>query len=102
MLGVKCVQLNTAQTFAESIYEEAALFGSGADKCLRFWFFTSDGEHSEGIATDVSDIHPDGIGVEAHMIYWSDDGDRFFWAVESRNKRGWKRLVEHQYLPTKT
>jgi hypothetical protein len=54
--------------------------------------------------TDVRDIHPEAIGFVAQMsagiarmVYWTDDADGFYWAVESKVKRGWNRFVEHHY-----
>ena len=52
----------------------------------------------------MTGIHPDAIGFEAQMpagparmAYWPDAVEGFRWAVESKNKRGWKRFVEHHY-----
>jgi len=87
-------------------YEELALIGVGKDNVLSFWSFTSDGRRSEGIITDVTDVHPEAIGFEAQMpagiarmIYWPDAETGFHWAVESKNKKGWRRFTEHHYRP---
>jgi len=87
-------------------YEEVALFGAGDGGAVAFWSFTSDGKHSQGIVADVTDIHPEAIGFEAHMpaglarmVYWPAEDGGFFFAVESKNKKGWKRFVKHHYKP---
>jgi hypothetical protein len=84
-------------------YEEIALFGPG-ENGVAFWSFTSDGKRSQGAATDVTDIHPEAVGFEAQMpaglarmAYWPDGAGGFFFAVESKNKKGWKRFVQHHY-----
>ncbi len=66
--------------------------------------FTSDGKRSEGTLADVTDVHPEAVGFEAQMpaglarmVYWPDEAGGFRWAVESKNKRGWKRFTEHHY-----
>jgi hypothetical protein len=99
------VLLNAKWEFGKKCYEEIALYGAGADGQLSFWSFTSDGKQSEGKIADVSDIHPQAVGFEAEMpaglarmIYWPDESDGFFWAVEAKNKKGWKRFTEHHYL----
>ena len=33
----------------------------------------------------------------ARMADWPDEEDGFYWAVESRNKKGWKRFTQHHY-----
>jgi hypothetical protein len=86
------------------IYEEEALIGAGDDGKVGFWSFTSDGKRSQGTVADVSDLHPEAVGFEAHMpaglarmAYWPDEGGGFVFVVESRNAKGWKRFVEHHY-----
>jgi len=44
--------------------------------------------------TDVSDIHPQAVGFEAHMpsglarmAYWLDEDEGFHWAVQSKTKK---------------
>src|SRR5262249_19516510 len=71
-----------------------------------FWSFTSDGKRSQGTVADVTDVHAEAIGFEAEMpaglarmVYWPDDDGGFFWVVESKNKKGWRRFVEHNYKP---
>jgi hypothetical protein len=73
------------------VYEEVALIGVGDEGKVSFWSFTSDGKHSHGTVSDVTDIHPEAVGFEAQMpagfarmAYWPDGGGGFFWAVESR------------------
>ena len=106
VLAGKYVQLRVVWTFPGSVYEELALIGVDAkDKQVRFWSFTSDGKHSEGVLADVSDLHPQAVGFEAQMdaglarqAYWpADEAAGFVWVVESRTKKGWKRFVEHRY-----
>ena len=87
-------------------YEEQALFGSGKDKSLCFWSFQSDGKNAQGEVYDGSDIHELAICFAAQMdagfarqVYWPHEKEGFCWAVESKNKKGWKRFVEHHYLP---
>jgi hypothetical protein len=87
-------------------YEEIALIGAGEKNIVSFWSFTSDGKRSQGIVADVTDLHKEAIGFEAQMpaglarmAYWPDDDKGFFWAVESKTVKGWKRFVEHHYHP---
>ena len=86
------------------VYEELAVIGVGDDGVICFWSFTSDGKRSTGRMADVTDIHPKAIGFEAdmpaglaRMAYWPAPGSGFFWAAESRTKKGWNRFVEHHY-----
>jgi hypothetical protein len=85
-------------------YEELALIGVGDERKVWFWSFTSDGKRSQGTVADVTDLHKNAIGFEAQMpaglarmAYWPDDLDGFFWAVESKTAKGWRRFVEHHY-----
>jgi hypothetical protein len=85
-------------------YQEFALFGAGDGGGVAFWSFTSDGKRSQGTAADVTDLHPEAIGFEAQMpaglarmAYWPDDEAGFFFAVESKTKKGWKRFLLHHY-----
>ena len=87
-------------------YEEVALFGKGRDGTLAFWSFTSDGKQSQGRPTDGSDIHPQAIAFEADMpagtarfVYGPAEDEGFYFAVESRTKKGWNRFLRHHYLP---
>jgi hypothetical protein len=89
-----------------SAYEEIALFGAGEGGRIAFWSFTSDGKRSQGASADVTDLHPEAVGFEAQMpagrarmAYWPDGEGGFFFAVESKNKKAWKRLLEHHYQP---
>ena len=105
VLNGKYVQLDADWLIAEKNYryQERCLFGPRPDKTLAFWSFTSDGKHSEGWLSAAPDIHPQALCFEADMdagrarqIYWPGI-EGFFWAVESKNKKGWKRFVEHHY-----
>lgn len=103
ILGEKYIQLSAKWEFEEKVYEETAIIGIN-DGVISFWSFTSDGKKSYGQIADGSDIHPSAICFEAQMpsgiarmIYWPDDEEGFFWAVESKNKKGWHRFIQHQY-----
>jgi hypothetical protein len=105
LLG-KYIQLEAKWEYSRGTYDEMALIGVNRDKEVCFWSFTSDGKQSQGKLADVSDIHPDAIGFEAHMpaglsrmAYWPDEGEGFHWVVESKSNKGWNRFVEHHYLP---
>jgi hypothetical protein len=85
-------------------YQELALIGVGDEGKVCFWSFTSDGKRSQGTVADVTDLHKDAIGFEAQMpaglarmAYWPDEGDGFFWVVESKTAKGWRRFTEHHY-----
>jgi hypothetical protein len=87
-------------------YEEIALFGAAEDGQLAFWSFTSDGKRSQGTLADVTDLHAEAVGFEAQMpaglarmAYWPDSDGGCFFVVESKNKKGWKRFLEHHYRP---
>jgi hypothetical protein len=95
-----------AQSLAGKVYQEIALIGVGEGGQVCFWSFTSDGKHSEGTVADVSDLHEEAVGFEAHMpaglarmVYWPADDGGFFWAVESKSKKGWRRFTLHTYRP---
>lgn len=97
------IRITANWEFASKTYEEITLVGTDQNK-ITFWSFTSDGKRSTGEMTDGSEIHPQAICFEAQMpagiarlIYWPDDQDGFFWAVESKNKKGWNRFTEHHY-----
>lgn len=104
ILDGKYIQLAVRWEFDDGEYEELALFGINENGTIGFWSFTSDGKRSEGTLADVTDIHPQAIGFEAQMpaglartAYWPDETSGFRWVVESRNKKGWNRFVEHHY-----
>lgn len=108
ILSGKYIQLTADWETASGSYNELALIGVSPEKEICFWSFTSDGRHSEGRLTDVSDVHPEAVGFEAQMpaglarmIYWPDDISGFLWAVESKSKKGWNRFTKHHYLPVK-
>lgn len=86
------------------VYEEIAIFGARESSGIEFWSFTSDGKRSQGALANVTDLHPEAIGFEAQMpaglarmAYWPDGDGGFFFVVESKNKKGWKRFLEHHY-----
>ena len=100
------MQLTADWEYSSGSYSEIALFGVGPEREVHFWSFTSDKKQSQGILADVSDLHPQAVGFEAHMdaglarqAYWPDDEGGFRWVVESKTKKGWNRFVEHHYLP---
>jgi hypothetical protein len=81
-----------------------ALFGAGHGGPVAFWSFTSDGKRSQRTVADATDLHPEAVGFEAQMpaglarmAYWPDDEGGFFFAVESKTKKGWKRFLLHHY-----
>ena len=86
-------------------YREVALFGKDEGGGLAFWSFTNDGKRSRGKLSDGSDVYPDAVAFEAQMpqglarmIYWpAEDGEGFYFAVESRTKKGWNRFMRHRY-----
>ncbi len=98
------LELRAEWKFPQGSYLETALIGVRADGKVAFWSFTSDGKHSEGELTDASDVHPEALAFvaqmpagTARMVYWPDESGGFRWAVESQNKKGWKRFTEHHY-----
>jgi len=103
VLGGKYIQLTAKWYFTQGVYQELAIYGMKDDK-LSFWSFTSDGKRSEGYIADASDVHPEAICFEANMpaglarmVYWPNNNGGFNWAVEAKNKKGWKRFTEHHY-----
>jgi len=95
---------NAAKTGASYTYDEIALIGSGGEKNVRFWSFTSDGKHTYGVAADASDLHPEAIGFEAtvmgrqaRQVYFPAENGEMIWVVEAKAKKGWNRFVEHRY-----
>jgi hypothetical protein len=107
VLGGKYVQLSADWSLGSGKgYQEKCLFGVDADGTVRFWSFTSDGKQSQGWLSAASDIAPDAICFEADMdmgrarqVYWPGPDGTMLWAVENRNKVGWKRFVDHVYRP---
>lgn len=104
ILGGSYIQLVARWEFAKRAYEELAVFGVDDKGTVTFWSFTSDGKRSFGVLTDATDIHPEAIAFEAQvpagtarMAYWPDEAGGIRWAVEARNKKGWKRFTEHHY-----
>lgn len=103
VLGENYIQLVAKWEFGAKVYEEIAIIGMNEDK-ISFWSFTSDGKKSQGQLADGTDIHPAAICFEAQMpagiarmIYWTDGEQGFYWAVESKNKKGWHRFTQHHY-----
>jgi hypothetical protein len=104
ILSGKYIHLISRWEFGKKIYEEFAVYGIKENK-LSFWSFTSDGKRSEGIIADGKDVHPDAIAFEAQMpaglarmIYWPNEDGSINWAVEAKNKKGWKRFTQHKYI----
>lgn len=107
-LSGKYIQLDANWEYSGGKYDEIAMIGVNREKEICFWSFTSDGKQSDGKLADVTDIHPDAIGFEAHMpsglgrmAYWPDEGNGFHWVVEAMTKKGWNRFITHHYLPVK-
>ena len=104
ILGSKYIQLVARWEFGKKVYEEFAIYGVSKGR-LSFWSFTSDGKKSEGVIADGKEIDPQAIVFEAEMpaglarmIYWPNTGGGFNWAVEAKNKNGWKRFTQHKYV----
>ncbi len=104
VLGGHYIELSVRWQFGKGAYEEHAMIGVNSEGKIAFWSFTSDGKNSSGLLADCSDIHPEAIGFEARMpaglarmAYWPDDDGGYYWAVESKNKKGWRRFTEHHY-----
>lgn len=104
VLGEHYVRLDVKWDFGTKAYVEMAIIGIDEDQ-VSFWSFTSDGKKSYGHLADGTDIHPEAICFEAQMpaglarmIYWPDEANGFFWAVESKNKKGWNRFTLHHYF----
>ncbi len=102
------IQLNADWDYGKSGYKEIAFIGVDAEGKIKFWSFTSDKKQSSGSLADVSDLHSQAIGFEAlmpaglaRMAYWPDEKEGFRWVVESKNKKGWNRFVEHHYKKIK-
>jgi hypothetical protein len=83
-------------------YEEHCLIGVDKDQD-RFWSFTSDGQRSEGVLADATDLNPEAVGFEADMpagrartAYWPEEGG-FHFVVEAKTEPGWSRFVDHSY-----
>lgn len=100
------IQLTAHWKIKSKHYDEIALFGIDADGTLSFWSFTSDGKHSRGQRARANDIPPQAIAFEAdvpagraRMAYFPDDTQGFHWIVEAKTKKGWKRFLDHHYLP---
>ena len=107
ILGGTRIQLTAQWKFEKGMYEELAIIGPDAEGKIAFCSFTSDGKSSTGTLADVTDIHPEAIGFEAQMpaglarmAYWPGEDGGYNWAVESKNKKGWKRFTEHHYKRT--
>jgi len=85
-------------------HEEVALIGRGGERSVSFWSCTSDGKRSQGVVSDVSDSHPEAIGFEAEMdagiarmAYGPDGEGAFYWVVESKTAKGWRRFTNHHH-----
>lgn len=104
ILNGKYIHLIARWEFGKKIYEEFAVYGVKDNK-LSFWSFTSDGKRSESVIADGKDVHPNAIAFEAQMpagiarmIYWPNEDGSINWAVEAKNKKGWKRFTQHRYI----
>jgi hypothetical protein len=107
ILGDTCVQLEAEWRMpGNKFYRELAIYAAGEKGTIVFFSFTSDGKRSQGTLTDGSDVHPEAIAFEARMpagtarmVYWPGDAGAVNWAVEAKNKKGWKRFTHHRYTP---
>jgi hypothetical protein len=102
VLGKNYIQLDASWHFNNQVYTEHAIYGI-KDGEIVFWSFTSDGKNSSGKLADGNDVHAEAICFEAQMpagiarmIYWPSENG-FDWAIESKNKKGWKRFTIHHY-----
>ncbi len=104
--GDKTVQLDARWAMGKGReYREVAFYRVGADGKLGFSSFTNDGKSSVATLSDGRDIHAQAIAFEAKMpagvarvVYWpTEDGKGFHFAVEAKNKKGWKRFFLHTY-----
>lgn len=107
ILGSNYIQLNADWKFGKKIYSEHAIYGIKDGK-VTFWSFTSDGKNSSGVLSVGSDVHSEAICFEAQisagiarMIYWPSEEGGFYWAVESKTKKGWNRFTKHHYRALK-
>jgi hypothetical protein len=110
--GDAWVRLETEWAFGapamkERIYRELAMFGADPDTgVLSFWSYTNDGKRTSGTLVKAADVPPQAVCFEAQMpqglarqIYWPGEDGAMHWAVDAKNKSGWKRFTEHRYLP---
>lgn len=88
---------------SDKAYQEVAFFAP-SEGGVHFWSFTNDGKRSEGDLADVTDLHPEAIGFHAQMpaglarmAYWPREDGGYTMVVEAQTKKGWSRMVEHQY-----
>ena len=107
-LDKKYIKLEVLWKLKSKEYFDHTLIGLNEKKEICFWSFTSDGKNSQGVLTDVSDIHPEAIGFVAEMpagtarqAYWPDEEGGFFWVVESKTKKGWNRFIKQQFKTKK-
>lgn len=106
VLGNAYVCLEARWEVGQTRYEERAMYGLDADKALTFWSFTSDGRQSRGVAVAAPDLPARAIAFQAQMpaglarmAYWPTEDGGVVFVVESKNRKGWKRFVEHLYRP---
>lgn len=101
------VRMNVHWDLGDRSYDEWAIFGADRDGTVGFWSFTSDGKQSRGHLVAADDLPSGGFSFEADMpagrarmlFLPRDHGPGFRFAVESRSAEGWRRFVEHEYLP---
>lgn len=87
-------------------YREICLFGPDSDDVLTYWSYTSDGKKSSGKLAEALDVHRQSVCFEARMeagfarqVFWPADSGGMHWIVESRTKKGWRRIADHHYRP---
>lgn len=105
-LGGKFIELRAQWRLPDKEYEELALFGTGCERTLAFWSFTSDGARSSGKLAVPPTTNPRAVCFEAdmprgraRMLYWPDSAGGFWFAVEAQNKKTWSRFVEQHFKP---
>lgn len=108
VLGGKFLQLRARWELGASgkkfAYEEVAMMGVDGKGAVRCWSFVADGDRSEGVLADVTDLHGEAVGFEAkmpagraRMTYWPGEEGAVRFVVEAKAKTGWRRFLEQTY-----
>jgi hypothetical protein len=108
VLNAKFIELRATWRLPSKSYEEIALFGANRDGQLAFWSFTADGGCSSGPSSQAPEVHPQCVCFEAkmpaglaRMLYWPHENEGFWFAVESRTKKGWRRFIHQHFKPAR-